>query len=82
MNRRSVLKGMAAGVLQSIALRNLPVEAKTSSLARRRVRPSDPEWPNAASWEKLRQAVDGNLLRPQALLAPCEAEPKAVACAD
>jgi len=30
----------------------------------------------------LSQAVEGNLLRPRALLAPCEAEPNGVACAD
>src|SRR5215831_3166167 len=81
MKRRSLLKGLAAGALQFIAWRNLPIAAKTS-LAFRRVRPSDSQWPNASSWARLNQAVEGNLLRPQALLAPCESEPNSVVCAD
>ena len=82
MKRRSLLKGIAASLAQSVAWRNLPIRAKTNSLAGRRIRPSDPQWPGAASWEKLSQAVEGNLLRPRALLAPCEAEPTGAACAD
>jgi hypothetical protein len=82
MNRRSLLKGIGASLALSVVRRNLPIMAKTSRLAGRRFRPSDPQWPGAASWEKLSQAVEGNLLRPRALLAPCEAEPNGVACAD
>src|SRR5262245_58990446 len=87
MNRRSLLKGMAAGLVQSALWRNLPLVAKSKSLGHtslptRRVRPSDPQWPTAATWEKLNQSVGGNLLRPQALLAPCTAEPNGVACTD
>jgi FAD/FMN-containing dehydrogenase len=82
MNRRSLLKGIAGGVLQSTVLLNVPVLAKSGSASGRRVRPSDPRWPSAASWDTLRQAVDGNLVRPQALLSPCVTKPKATACAD
>ncbi|HEX3143080.1 MAG TPA: FAD-binding oxidoreductase [Pyrinomonadaceae bacterium] len=82
MNRRSLLKGIAMSLVSSVAWRNLPIVAKAKSLLGRRVRPSDPHWPSASSWEKLSQAVEGNLLRPQALLAPCAAEPNGVACAD
>jgi len=82
MNRRSLLKGLAAGVVQCIALGSLPIVPKGRDFVRRRVRPSDPKWPDAASWEKLSQAVDGNLLRPRALLAPCQAEPGGAVCAD
>jgi len=82
MNRRSLLKGMAMSLVSSVAWRNLPIVAKAKSLLSRRVRPSDSHWPSASSWEQLSQAVEGNLLRPKALLAPCEAEPNGVACAD
>src|SRR3982751_4394971 len=82
MNRRTVFKGIAASLAQFVAWRHLPIRAETNSLAGRRVRPSDPQWPSAANWEKLSQAVEGDLLRPRALLAPCEAEPNGVACAD
>jgi len=73
---------MAMSLVSSVAWRNLPIVAKAKSLLSRRVRPSDSHWPSASSWEQLSQAVEGNLLRPKALLAPCEAEPNGVACAD
>ena len=82
MNRRNLFKGIAASLAQLVAWRNLPIGAKINSLASRRVRPSDPQWPGPASWEKLSKAVDGNLLRPRALLAPCEAESNGAACAE
>ncbi|HEY6229787.1 MAG TPA: FAD-dependent oxidoreductase, partial [Pyrinomonadaceae bacterium] len=82
MRRRSLLKGIAAGVLQAIAWRHVPTQASTGSLIRRRVRPSDPGWPTVANWEELRQAVGGNLLQPQALFAPCATEPSGLACAE
>jgi len=73
---------MAMSLVSSVAWRNLPIVAKAKSLLSRRVRPSDSHWPSASSWEQLSRAVEGNLLRPNALLAPCEAEPNGVACAD
>src|SRR5262245_47237932 len=82
MNRRTLFKGILASLTQSVAWRSLPIGAKTNRLAGRRVRPSDLQWPSAGSWEKLKEAVEGNLLRPRALLAPCEVEPNGVACAD
>ena len=82
MNRRSLLKGMVMSLVSSVVWRDLPIIAKIKSLAGRRVRPSDSQWPSAANWEKLSQAVEGNLLRPKALLAPCEAEPTGAACSD
>src|SRR5213595_1259440 len=82
MKRRSLLKGITISLVASVASRTCPIVAKAKSLLGRRVRASDSHWPGAASWEKLSQAVEGNLLRPQALLAPCEAEPNGVACSD
>ena len=82
MNRRSLLKGIAASVLQFFGWRRSPLQAGARRLVAHRVRPSDPQWPSTTSWEKLSQAVEGNLLRPRALLAPCVDEPNGVACAD
>src|SRR5204863_5362872 len=82
MRRRSLLKGIAASVLQAVAGRYLPTPAGTSSLIKRRVRPSDPGWPSAAKWDELRREVGGNLLQPQALFAPCAIEPAGSACAE
>ena len=47
-----------------------------------RVRPSDPLWPSAASWEKLKAMVGGNLLEPQALFAACETNANGSACTE
>jgi len=46
------------------------------------VRPSDPLWPNAASWAKLRAAVGGNLLEPRALFAACNTDPNSAPCTE
>jgi len=82
MRRRSLLKGIAAAALNSVAWRQLPTFASTISLIKRRVRPSDPGWPSAAKWEELRRAVGGNLVQPQALFAPCATEPSDIACTE
>jgi FAD/FMN-containing dehydrogenase len=52
MNRRQLLAG-AAGVAV------LGAGAPSS----RRVRPSDPEWPDASAWAELERAVDGHLIK-------------------
>jgi len=46
------------------------------------VRPSDPLWPSAANWAKLRAAVGGNLLEPHALFAACQTEPNGAPCVE
>jgi FAD/FMN-containing dehydrogenase len=48
----------------------------------RRVRPSDPSWPNAASWDELNQAVGGNLIRLQSPLADCAVAADNSSCQD
>jgi FAD/FMN-containing dehydrogenase len=81
MRRRRFLK--LAGTLVPAALLPYPVVAlEAKGKLRRRVRPSDAAWPSAAEWEKLNQAVSGNLLKPQALFASCAADQNSSACAD
>ena len=71
MQRRRFLKAAAATPLIIL----IPW-ASFAQLARpggtfRRVRPSDPAWPGAASWDELNHPVDGNLIKVAPLLAPC-----------
>jgi FAD/FMN-containing dehydrogenase len=46
----------------------------------RRVRPSDPSWPSAASWEQLNREVGGHLIRVQSPLAVCADAADNAAC--
>ncbi len=82
MQRRSLLKGLAAAAALSpmFSLR-FPAQAAAQRTIRR-VRPSDPAWPGRASWQKLKDAVGGNLVEVRPLFGACEAEPKGAACLD
>ncbi len=46
----------------------------------RRVRPSDPSWPSAESWEQLKRQVGGRLIRVQSPLAICADVADSAAC--
>jgi FAD/FMN-containing dehydrogenase len=76
MYRRSLLKSLAALALLPRVLRAATVGA--SGL--RRVRPSDPDWPDEAAWRSLREAVGGNLLAVQPLFSACAAGADSAAC--
>ena len=79
MLRRDLLKGIAAAtVLQGFSLTSLRAFASGF----RRTRPGDAAWPSAASWQKLNEAVGGNLIKVPPLFAPCEADAKGAACGD
>jgi FAD/FMN-containing dehydrogenase len=82
MQRRSLLKGIAASVFQILFRRSLPLQAGIGRSLTNRVRPSDPLWPSAAGWEKLKTMVGGNLLQPQALFAACQTNANGSACAE
>jgi FAD/FMN-containing dehydrogenase len=76
MNRRNLLA--QAGILPLLPLVRAPLAARAlgaeavSGITMRRVRPSDPDWPNAAAWEKLKEAVGGRLIKVELLFASCE----------
>src|SRR6185436_6794278 len=82
MFRRSLLKGIAAGLFQFIFRPGLPLQAGITRSVAQRVRPSDPLWPSAASWEKLKTMVGGNLVQPQALFAACQTNTNAAPCTE
>src|SRR6185503_18548810 len=82
MRRRNLLKGIAASVLQIAFRPRWPLQAGVTRPITRRVRPTDPHWPGANSWAKLRAAVGGNLFEPQPLFAACQKDAKSAACAE
>jgi FAD/FMN-containing dehydrogenase len=82
MRRRNLLKGIAASVLQIAFRPRWLLQAKVTRPVTRRVRPTDPQWPGADSWAKLRAAVGGNLLEPEALFAACQKDANGAACAE
>ena len=64
VNRRSLLTCASAlpllpAVSVSLTRSASAADASTSD-SFRRVRPSDPEWPDEAGWARLREAVGGN----------------------
>src|SRR5580700_3110837 len=65
MTRKSFLKHLADLPILSALQRYFPVRAHGASPppSRSRVRPSDPGWPDQASWEKLKQKVNGRLIK-------------------
>jgi FAD/FMN-containing dehydrogenase len=75
MNRRRFLAGCAVAPL---LLRTAPVHAFVP--VKRRVRPSDPEWPSPDAWEQLNQAVGGRLVKVQTPLEACRGQADAEAC--
>ena len=86
MNRRSLLAHAATFPFLAVVLAfatTLPAAVATPERTTfRRVRPSDPEWPSAASWEKLNQDVGGQLIKVQPLLAACADATDSAACQD
>jgi FAD/FMN-containing dehydrogenase len=83
MNRRTLLKRLAAVPLLPTfwpylsAAERAPTPEKS---AFRRVRPGDPAWPSAASWDKLKQQVGGSLIPVQFPLTACEGGSSSAAC--
>jgi FAD/FMN-containing dehydrogenase len=82
MNRRSLLQCAAAALTLSPIV-PVPLQAASNTSAKtatRRVRPSDPSWPDAASWERLKEEVGGQLIKVISPLAACDAASDSAAC--
>src|SRR6202051_3718645 len=85
MNRRDLLSKTAGLPLLSIGVAALAEPASDKrplpiGRTRRRVRPSDPAWPNSASWDRLNLEVGGHLIKVQPLFAACVAELQGAEC--
>src|SRR5829696_4830767 len=84
MNRRRLLQAGAALPLVPDSWPRWPhlVPAASASSSSSRVRPGDPAWPSAASWERLNQDVGGRLTQVASPLAACIEAPESATCAD
>src|SRR5215469_8377206 len=79
MDRRTLLKRLASLPLISLLGPYLSF-ANTKSTPTSRVRPGDPLWPSAASWDKLKQQVGGRLIPVEFPLNACKSGPQGLAC--
>ncbi len=71
MNRREFLR--RAGAAPAVRVLG-PLAARFASPAPalfRRIRPSDPEWPSADAWARLKERVGGRLIPVPSILEPC-----------
>lgn len=85
MNRRHFLKSSAAiPVLPICCSQILTTSAKGAApgLPARRVRPGDPSWPSAESWDRLSRDVGGRLIKVQSPLAACQSAPNSASCSE
>ena len=85
MKRRDLLRTVAVLPLLTAGLAAPSSPAKSGRrsakhVTLRRVRPTDLEWPSATEWDKLRQAVGGNLILVRPLFGTCATEPKDAEC--
>ena len=83
MKRRTVLQSL--GLLPLVAGGwAAPIARSAAALAPRkripRVRPSDPAWPKPETWEQLKSAVGGNLIRVHGLFESCAADTGSATC--
>jgi FAD/FMN-containing dehydrogenase len=77
MLRRSLLQGAAALPFAVGAAASVVASAAPPL---RRVRPGDPDWPDAADWAALDKAVAGRLIKVNSPFAACAEAPKSDAC--
>jgi FAD/FMN-containing dehydrogenase len=82
MNRRSLLRRIAAIAALPALPTGIHAVTVAASAPASRVRPSDPLWPTAAAWEKLNQDVGGQLIKVEPPLAACGRSPESASCKD
>lgn len=85
MNRRRLLLRAGTVALLPFLGRGRAAWATANTTGRKtlhRVRPSDPSWPDAASWERLNREVGGQLIKVESPLAACARAPNGTECAD
>ncbi len=85
MNRRTLLKHLAAiPLLPRLwpSVSTLPQNSLPSKPFLHRLRSSDPSWPTAAAWEKLKQQVGGQLIPVQSPLSACQSASDSASCQD
>ena len=73
MDRRSLIKRAAAAAVMPVLPGLVGSAASSPTGPFRRLRPSDPDWPNAASWAKLNGEVRGRLIKVASPFEICRA---------
>ena len=81
MNRRSLLRRAAALALLPVMPRTVRAALSETAPARR-VRPSDPGWPDEVGWAQLNKAVGGRLIKVNSPLSACREAPDGAGCGD
>ena len=75
MNRRTLLKLAATSFFLAAGLPPSKLSANPAGAlaeaSRRRVRLGDPDWPDPAAWDELKDAVGGRLIKVESPLAGC-----------
>lgn len=85
MNRRHFLKSAAGIPVLAIGcshLSNTSAKRTAPGGSARRVRPGDPGWPSAESWDRLNQEIGGRLIKVQSPLAACQNAPASAECGE
>src|SRR6516225_3956108 len=80
MNRRRALQ---LALTSCLLLAGLPLRLLANTnigLAKRRVRPSDPDWPSPAEWSRLKEVLGGRLIKIESPLEACADNPDTPAC--
>ncbi len=83
MNRRKFLQSAAAISILPIGCTNISRTGKKGAAIQasvRRVRPGDPGWPSAVSWERLNREVRGRLMKVQSPVDACRMAPDSAEC--
>ena len=81
MHRRQFLQSAAVlSVLSTSCASVLRPAAQGTMPPVRRVRPADPSWPSEATWDRLRQAVYGRLIKVESPLTVCRTAPEGASC--
>src|SRR5580704_15250064 len=75
MSRRDFLKQSSAAALLALCPRGL-----LANSASHRLRTSDAGWPSSQAWQKLNDAVGGNLIPVEFPLAACKSHPDSAEC--
>jgi FAD/FMN-containing dehydrogenase len=83
MRRREILKLATLAPCAPLILGGCATSLTyTAASPRRRVRPTDAAWPNMENWQRLNEAVGGNLVPVQPLFAPCASLSGSAGCID
>jgi FAD binding domain len=83
MNRRQFLKrATAISILSTGCSQVLRTSVKGAAQPVRRIRPDDPSWPSAASWNRLGREVRGRLIKVKSPLTACQTAPEGASCAE